>query len=205
MSNYKSKFIFGHAEIPSFHLNKKIQMQGEYNPKDYQEIKKVYLGHFHCRSSKNNIQYIGNCFSHDFSDVDDYHNKGFMVFDSMANDDNLETFYEWEDAPKYMIIKSSEIKNIKLPSNTYVKIINDESKTSREMLKVQSELQEKFELKNCSIIPTEIDVSNVISEPVEINKTYQSLDIAILDMLKEVHYDNIDNELLQKIYQDLTI
>lgn len=206
LSNYKSKFIFGHAEIPSFYLNKKIKMQGEYNPKDFKDIKKIYLGHFHHRNGNNNILYIGNCFSHDFSDVDDYHNKGFMIFNSEAkSDEELETFIEWEDAPKYMIIKSSELKDTKIPSNAYVKIINDEAKTSREMIKIQTELQEKNNLKNCSIIPTEIDVSNIVSENIEVNKAYQSLDIAILDMLKEVHYDNINNELLQQIYQELTI
>lgn len=204
VSNYNAEYIFAHAEIPSFNFNKKIKMDGLYNPKEYQKVKRVYSGHFHMRQLKNNIQYIGNCFSHDFSDVDDYHNKGFMVFDSKAeNDEDLNKFYEWKDAPKYTIVKASEIKNIEMPSNTSVKIINDLNKTSREMLKIKSEFQEKYDLKNCSIIPTEIDISNVTIEPVEVNKLFQSLDITILEMLEEVHYENIDNELLQHIYKEL--
>lgn len=203
VSNYKAKFIFCHAEIPSFYFNKKIKMDGLFDPKDYQYAKRIYSGHLHCRQLKNNIQYIGNCFSHDFSDVDDYHNKGFMVLDTEAEDDKLNTFYEWEDAPKYTIVKASELKTIHLPSNANIKIINDENKSSREMLKLKTEIQEKYDVKNCSIIQTEIDVSNI--EPVEVNKLFQNLETTIVEMLKEVHYDNIDNELLQQIFRELNV
>lgn len=205
LSNYKAKYIFGHLELPSFNLNKKIKMEGDFNPMAYRDIRAVYSGHFHCRQQKNNIWYVGACFSHDFSDVDDWKNKGFMIFDSEAEkDEDLQTFFEWEDAPKYMVIKASEIKNIKIPNNTSIKIVNDENKTQRQLNKIQSELQEKFELNACTILPTEVDVSNLITEPIEVNRLFQSLDISILEMLKEVHYDNIDNELLQTIYRSLS-
>lgn len=204
VSNYNAEYIFCHAEIPSFHFNKKIKMDGIYNPKDFQTIKKIYSGHFHHREAKNNIYYIGNCFSHDFSDVDEFNNKGFMIFDSEATSDNdLNKFYEWEDAPKYTIIKLSEIKDTVIPINANVKIINDLNKSSRDVLKIKSEIQEKHNLKNCIIIPTEIDISNGNIEPTEVNKLFQSLDITILEMLQEVHYDNIDNELLQQIFKEL--
>ena len=204
LSNYKAKYIFGHLELPSFYLNKKIKMEGDFNPMAYREIRAVYSGHFHCRQQKNNIWYVGACFSHDFSDVDDWKNKGFMIFDSEAEkDEDLQTFFEWENAPKYMVIKASEIKNIKIPNNTSVKIINDENKTQRQLNKIQSELQEKFNLNTCTVLPTDLDVSNLITEPVEVNKLFQSLDISILEMLKEVHYDNIDNELLMSLYRSL--
>ena len=204
LSNYKAKYIFGHLELPSFYLNKKIKMEGEFDPKTYKDIRAIYSGHFHKRQNRNNIWYVGACFSHDFSDVDDWKNKGFMIFDSEAEkDEDTQTFFEWEEAPKYTIIKASEIKNTVLPTNCSVKIINDEQKTQRQLTKIQSELQEKYDLKSCVILPTELDLSNVLNEPVEVNKMFQSLDISILEMLKEVHYDNIDNELLQNLYLSL--
>jgi len=205
LSNYKSEFIFCHAEIPTFNVNQKIKLDGEYNPLDYKTIRHIYSGHFHKRQTKNNITYIGACFSHDFSDVDDYHNKGFMIFNPSAeNDEDMQKFYEWDSAPKYMVLKSSEIKNKDIPINTSLKIINDLHKSNREMIKLQSELKDKYELNTCTIQPMEVNMSEIIDESsIEVNKAFQSLDITILELLKEVHYDNINNEMLQSIYREL--
>ena len=36
-------------------------MDGEFNPVDLEGPKRIFSGHFHLRSSKANVYYIGNC------------------------------------------------------------------------------------------------------------------------------------------------
>ena len=85
IKQYNPEYVFGHFEIPSFSFNKLVKKEGEYNPENYKGPKRILSGHFHLRQEKNNITYIGNCFSHDFSDVNDWHNKGFAILDTDKN------------------------------------------------------------------------------------------------------------------------
>ena len=81
LKKLKTKYIFGHFELPHFKMNAMIRMpeSGQLNVSDLSNVEYVFSGHFHLRQKINNIHYIGNCFPHNYSDVHDY-NRGAMFF-----------------------------------------------------------------------------------------------------------------------------
>jgi len=76
----KSKYIFGHFELPSFMMNAMVQMpdNGELQIEDFQNQSYVLSEHFHKRQSKKNIHYIGNAFPHNYADNWD-DERGMMI------------------------------------------------------------------------------------------------------------------------------
>lgn len=75
------------------------------------------------RQEKNNILYVGACFSYNFSDENDWMNKGFAVLDL---DDNTVEFVEWNDAPKFLKIDIPDLPQIMplLNDKIHLKIVN---------------------------------------------------------------------------------
>ena len=80
MKKVKSKYVFGHFELPSFYMNAMIQMpdHGELQRTDLAGPEYVFSGHFHKRQHNGNVVYIGNAFPHNFSDTWD-DDRGMMV------------------------------------------------------------------------------------------------------------------------------
>lgn len=192
------KYVFCHAEIPTFKLNSKVVFQGEYNPKDYQKAEYVFSGHFHHKEYKNNIYYIGNCFSHDFSDANDWVNKGFTTFDTETKE---LVQYEWKEAPKYMTGHISKIDKLNLNvTNCYLKLVNDCNLLPDKLATLQDELKSNFKFNDVFISPA----STTFNETVETNIEHiDNVDTLICTLLGELETVNIDNNKLIKIYTSL--
>src|SRR5210317_1635616 len=85
----KCRYMFGHFELPHFKMNAMVEMpdHGELKKEHFGHYDKVFSGHFHLRQVKNNINYIGNAFPHNFSDAGDA-DRGCMILD-------------WDGEPEY--------------------------------------------------------------------------------------------------------
>lgn len=198
IKEYNPEFVFGHFEFPSFKLNNQVVMDGEFNPADLEGPKRIFSGHFHLRSSKANVYYIGNCFSHDFSDSNEWHNKGFGIFD--PDTDELE-FVEWKDAPKYCVCRASNLDKLEIGSNMKLKLINNVGLEPKVLNQIQEELLGLPQIKECLWYPEnllltesdkEIDLTNI-----------PDVNIMIGKMLSEMDMKNINNNKLINIYNDL--
>lgn len=198
INEYNPEYVFGHFELPSFKLNNQVVMDGEFNPADYSTVKRIFSGHFHVRQSKANVYYIGNCFSHDFSDSNDWHNKGFAIFDP---DTNEIEFIEWEDAPKYCICRASELQKTEFGNNMKLKLINNMNLPPKTLNQIQEELLKLPQIKECLWYPEnllitesdkEIDLTNI-----------PDVNIMIGKMLSEMDMKNINNNKLVTIYNSL--
>lgn len=203
IKQYNPQYVFGHFEIPSFSFNRLSKYDGEYNPSDYQGPKRILSGHFHMRQEKNNITYIGNCFSHDFSDVDDWHNKGFALLDT---DTNEVTYYEWKDAPKYTSIKISKLQNLNIENNMHIKLINDMNLKQVELNQVKEKLESLKNVKQCLIYSSEI-IDDIIlaGKDEKNNKCYNIGNISdyIVELISSMNGEEIDNNKLINIYREL--
>ena len=78
----KSRYIFGHFELPSFYMNAMVQMpdHGQLQRNHFQHQDYVFSGHFHKRQQNNNIVYIGNAFPHNYADSGD-DDRGMMILE----------------------------------------------------------------------------------------------------------------------------
>ena len=101
IENIKSKYLFGHFELPSFYMNAMVQMpdHGELRAEHFKHQKYVFSGHFHKRQKQGHVHYIGNAFPHNYADAWD-DNRGMMILDKENDADPL--YIDWEQCPKYL-------------------------------------------------------------------------------------------------------
>jgi len=76
----KCQLMFGHFEIDGFEMYKGSVNDGGFKPEIFSKFDSVYSGHFHHKSSRKNIHYLGTPYEITWSDYDDQ--KGFHVFDT---------------------------------------------------------------------------------------------------------------------------
>jgi len=100
----KSKVCFGHFEIAGFQMYKGHENNEGFDPGLFSNFDLVCSGHFHHRSSRNNISYLGNPYELTWADYDDP--RGFHLFDT----------------------KTKELEFIQNPFNIFTKIYYDDEK-----------------------------------------------------------------------------
>lgn len=76
----KSDLCFGHFEIQNFAMYKNMESQHGIPASIFQRYEGVYSGHYHTKSSRDNVHYVGTPYEMTWSDYNDP--KGFHVFDT---------------------------------------------------------------------------------------------------------------------------
>jgi DNA repair exonuclease SbcCD nuclease subunit len=71
--------LLGHLELCGFQSIRGIFIEQGYDPKHFDKFEYVLTGHYHIKSSRDNIHYLGTQYQMAFSDV--WEPKGFHVFD----------------------------------------------------------------------------------------------------------------------------
>jgi len=80
----KSQVLFGHFEIAGFQMYKGHENDEGFDPKLFEKFDLVCSGHFHHRSSKGNITYLGNPYEMTWADFEDP--RGFHIFDTSTRE-----------------------------------------------------------------------------------------------------------------------
>lgn len=76
-----ANIFVGHLELSGFEMFKgQVSEHGHLEVKDLKKFKTVWSGHYHHRSTKDNITYLGNPYELTWSDYDDP--RGFHVYDA---------------------------------------------------------------------------------------------------------------------------
>lgn len=78
----KSDLCFGHFEIQNFAMYKNMESQHGIPSSLFERYEGVYSGHYHTKSSRDNIHYVGTPYEMTWSDYNDP--KGFHVFDTVT-------------------------------------------------------------------------------------------------------------------------
>ena len=76
----KCRVAMGHLELNGFLANAHHVMEHGEDRKVYQQFEKVYSGHYHHRSTQDNIHYLGNPYEIYWNDCGDV--RGFSIFDT---------------------------------------------------------------------------------------------------------------------------
>jgi len=80
LENTKAQIAIGHFEIQGFEMHKGAINDEGLNRKVFEKFDMVISGHFHHRSTKGNITYVGTPYEMTWSDFDDQ--KGFHILDT---------------------------------------------------------------------------------------------------------------------------
>jgi DNA repair exonuclease SbcCD nuclease subunit len=84
MKNSTADIVFGHFEIDGFEMDRGTVHHGGLDRKDLMKYDIVLSGHFHHKSSADNIVYVGTPYEMTWSDYNDP--KGFHIFDTKTRD-----------------------------------------------------------------------------------------------------------------------
>lgn len=84
LANCKADWIAGHLELTGFEMMKGVLNSHGMDPKPFDRFDTVLSGHFHTKSSKGNIHYLGSQMEFTWADADDP--KYFHVIDTDKKD-----------------------------------------------------------------------------------------------------------------------
>lgn len=199
-------YIFGHFVIPGFLVNAMVAMPdtGELNSSSFHpNVKYVFSGHFHKRQVQLNergyeIHYMGNCFPHNFNDVNDT-SRGICILE----DDKDPRYINWTEMPNYKSLKLSEL--LEQPEDyinekTYAKITLDLNISYEEANFIRETFVKIFGARELSFTHEKKEIEN-FTELEDI--TFESVDTIVLKCLSGVESKTIDNRLLVSMYNSL--
>ena len=196
-----AKYMFGHFELPHFKMNAMVEMpdHGEIRVENFSGIESVYSGHFHLRQHKNNINYIGNCFPHNFADAGD-EARGMMIKEWGMPDQ----YFAWPGQPLYRVMKLSEAidngANILKP-NMHVRVELDIDISYEEANFIKDTFVKDHKLREMALIPSKRTDIDIDMAPGEVK--FESVDQIVTDQLTNIESEFYDPKLLLKIYQNL--
>jgi DNA repair exonuclease SbcCD nuclease subunit len=176
LKNTSAEICMGHFEISGFAMYRGMESHEGLDPAVFQKFDQVFSGHYHHRSSKGNITYLGNPYEMTWQDYNDP--RGFHIFDLsnrslefIQNPYTMFERFEYDDAafdPDGIDTSSFEGKYVKIvvvnktdlykfdkfmarvyTKNPYeVKIIEDFSEFSEGVVSSEIDLEDTMDVLN---------------------------------------------------------
>jgi DNA repair exonuclease SbcCD nuclease subunit len=201
MRELKSKYVFGHFELPLFYMNAMVQMpdHGELRREDFAGPDYVFSGHFHKRQSNTNIVYIGNAFPHNYADAWD-DDRGMMILEWGGKPE----YHVWEDAPKFRTIKLSDLidrKDEVLKSKMYLKVNLDLPITFEEANFIKEDFHSNYDIREMSLIQEKTTLEGIVDDAVDAK--FESVDQIVTEQLINIESGQFEQKLLLDIYNNL--
>ena len=197
----KGQYMFGHFELPHFKMNAMVEMpdHGEIQVDSFGGFDRVFSGHFHLRQQKKNINYIGNCFPHNFADAGD-DARGMMTLEWGAEP----VYHAWPGQPQYRVMKLSQVINGApklLAPNMHVRVELDIDISYEEANFIKETFIRDYNLREMALIPVKNTAVDLDLAPGEIK--FESVDQIVTDQITNIESEFYDPKLLLKIYQNL--
>ena len=201
LAKMTARYMFGHFELPHFKMNAMVEMpdHGEIRVENFSGIESVYSGHFHLRQSKKNINYIGNCFPHNFADAGD-NQRGMMIKEWGGADQ----YFAWPGQPLYKVLKLSQVIDgaaALLAPNMHVRVELDIDISYEEANFIKDTFVKEYDLREMALIPSKRTDIDVDLAPGDVK--FESVDQIVTDQLTNIESEFYDPKLLLKIYQNL--
>ena len=122
----KSQIMMGHLELNGFEMYKGAVCETGLDLKEFSKFDMVLSGHFHHRSSSDNIYYLGAPYEITWSDYQDP--KGFHIFDTQTRElefieNPFNMFYKFMYNDSDMKIEDLDDIDLSTYENTYMKVI----------------------------------------------------------------------------------
>ncbi len=203
---------WGHFEFKDFLVTGYgMKMPTGPDASDFNGPKHIMSGHFHKRQQDKNVVYIGNTFPSNFGDAGD-NDRGMMVYDH--EQDNM-SFINWDDCPKYIRTSLTDLLDgtTQLHKEARVKCIVDVPISYEESVFIKEKyvadlalrefvLEESHDLQQ-ALENTDIDDIEAMLEDDEL--VGATIDELVVQMLKSIDTDKIDNDLLISQYNRLKL
>jgi DNA repair exonuclease SbcCD nuclease subunit len=201
MKDLKSKYVFGHFELPKFFMNAMVQMpdHGELHAEDFNGPDYIFSGHFHKRQTNQKVVYIGNAFPHNYADAWD-DERGMMILEWGGEPQ----YINWPDAPKFRVIKLSELidrKDEVMQSKMYLRVNLDIDISYEEANFLKETFVGEFDIREMGLIQEKNNLEGIIDDTADAK--FESVDQIVNDQLVNIESDSFDKKLLLDIYNGL--
>ena len=201
LGKIKSKYMFGHFELPLFYMNAMVQMpdHGELSPGHFVHQDYVFSGHFHKRQNKERIWYIGNAFPHNFADAWD-DDRGMMILEWGGEPQ----FVNWPNCPKFRTLKLSQLLddtgNI-MKGKMHLKVNLDIDITFEEANFLKEKFVQDYDIREISLIQDKVNLDGTVDENTD--SLFENIDQIVTDSLVNLENGQFDKNTLLQIYNDL--
>jgi hypothetical protein len=200
VSKIKSRYVFGHLELPSFYMNAMVQMpdHGQLQSGHFVNQEYVFSGHFHKRQTGRNITYMGNAFPHNYADAGD-DERGMM----MLSWGGVPEYRSWPKQPVYRTYKLSQIISNPeklLWDKMHCRVTIDIPISFEEANFIKEQFIPEYNLRELMLIPEKVAVDST-SVPIDIN--FESVDTIVMNQIAAIESDSFDKGLLLEIYKEL--
>jgi DNA repair exonuclease SbcCD nuclease subunit len=201
MKDVKSRYVFGHFELPSFYMNAMVQMpdHGELRREDFGAPEYVFSGHFHKRQATRNIHYIGNAFPHNFSDNWD-DERGMMTLEWGGEPQ----YFNWPNCPKYRSIKLSELIDRKddiMRGKMHLKVNLDIDISYEEANFIKETFINDYDIREISLVQDKVNMEGSYDDNPDAK--FESVDQIVTEQLVNIESEQFNKSTLLEIYNNL--
>jgi DNA repair exonuclease SbcCD nuclease subunit len=201
ITKIKSKYMFGHFELPLFYMNAMVQMPdtGELQAEHFKHQEYVFSGHFHKRQSRGKVHYIGNAFPHNFADSWD-DERGMMILEWGGEPQ----YINWPDCPKFRHIKLSDLIDKKddiLKSKMYLKVNLDIDISFEEANFIKETFSKEHDIREISLIQEKLNIEGSFDENPD--QKFESVDQIVSEQLVNIDSKDFDKNILLRIYNSI--
>jgi DNA repair exonuclease SbcCD nuclease subunit len=201
ISQVKSRYMFGHFELPLFYMNAMVQMpdHGELQANHFVHQEYVFSGHFHKRQARDKIHYIGNAFPHNFADSWD-DDRGMMILEW----DGEPQYINWPNCPKYRALNLSTLLNDTesiMKSKMHLKVNLDINISFEEANFLKEEFSNTYDIREIGLVQDKTNLEGVVDDNPE--GKFESVDQIVTDGLINIESEQFDKNTLLQIYNDL--
>lgn len=198
----KSRYMFGHFELPNFYMNAMIQMpnHGELQASHFRNQEFVFSGHFHKRQHQANISYIGNCFPHNFADAGD-DDRGCMILEHGKDPE----FHNWSNAPtyrKYMLSDVLTNTETLLRDKMHLRVELDVDISYEEANFIKEQLMPQYNIREMVLLPKKNMEDYSASDDAE-TSGFESIDNIVTSQITQLDSDVYNTKILLELYQNL--
>jgi DNA repair exonuclease SbcCD nuclease subunit len=196
-----AKYMFGHFELPHFKMNAMVEMpdHGEIKSEHFKGFGQVFSGHFHLRQHNNNINYIGNCFPHNFADAGD-DQRGCMILEWSKEPE----YHAWPDQPLYNVWNLSHVidnADLILKPNMHVRVQLDIEISYEEANYIKETFIGKYKLREMALMPNKSMALEEDMAPGDVK--FESVDQIVTDQITKIESEFYDPKILLQIYNTL--
>lgn len=183
----KADILCGHLELSGFDLMKGMENKHGMDPKIFSKFELVMSGHYHTKSSKDNIRYLGSQMEFFWSDADDP--KFFHVFDT--EDRTLTPVHNPHTLFEKIIYNDSQIDynelNLDSLDGKFVKVVVVEKKDTYTFDKFIDRIQQFKVL--------EVKIAENFSEFLGENVSDDEISVEDTPSLLDSYIDAVDTDL----------
>ena len=192
----RAPVCMGHLELNGFRATPGHMMEHGMEWDVFKKFKKTYSGHYHCRSNKDNIYYLGNPYEMFWNDVND-ENRGFHLFDTetlehtaVNNPYRLHQIIYYNDQD-HQLFDARELEN---------KIVKIVVRQKSDQVQFEKFIDKVY---NANVAELKIVENFALQESAEFEAFESEDTISILNRYIEEAEINLDRSRIQKLIQEV--